>query len=115
RDANYTLYLYLNKEGRTAEAEACQERMQQAKKARAELALLTQRCQATPEDPALRCQIAEIFLRFGDEQEGLRWLLTNVQNHPGHAPSHLALADYYDRRNQPAKAAEHRRLAGMMR
>jgi predicted Zn-dependent protease len=112
RDANYTLYLYLNKEGKTAEAEACQERMRQAKQAREELASLTQRSQAAPEDPDLRVRIAQIFLQFGDEQEGLRWLLTNIQNHPHHAPSHLALAEYYDRQNQTARAAEHRRLAG---
>ncbi len=112
RDANYTLYLYLNKEGKTAEAEACQERMRQAKKAREELALLTQRSQAAPDDPDLRCRIGQIFLHFGDEREGIRWLLTNLQNHPRHAPSHLALADYYDKQNQTARAAEHRRLAG---
>lgn len=112
RDANYTLYLYLNKEGKTAEAEACQQRIEQGKKARAELALLTERSQAAPDDPDLRCRIGQIFLDFGDEAEGIRWLLTNLQNHPRHAPSHLVLADYYEKQNQNARAAEHRRLAG---
>jgi predicted Zn-dependent protease len=113
RDANYTLYLELNKQGRTAEAEACQERMRQAKKAREELASLMRRLQDTPDDVDLCCQVAQMFLRYGDEQEGLRWLSTILHNHPHHAPSHRALADYYDKQGQADRAAEHRRLAGM--
>jgi tetratricopeptide (TPR) repeat protein len=114
-EAHYTLYLGLTRQGRTAEARECQEQMERAraegKKTREELALLTQRLQAAPDDADLRCQIAQIFLRYGEE-EGLRWLLLNVQNHPGHRPSHLALADYYDKEGQTALAAEHRHLEG---
>ena len=87
--------------------------MRQAQKAREELATLTQRLQGAPDDADLRCQIAQIFLRFGGEEEGIRWLVTNLQNHPRHAPSHQALADHYDRQGQTDRAAEHRRLAGI--
>jgi hypothetical protein len=62
----------------------------------------------------LRCRIAQLFLCYG-EAEGLRWLLLNLQNHPNHRPSHLALADYYDQQGQAARAAAHRRLAGQAR
>ena len=103
RDANYTLYLCLKKQGRTAEAEACQERMRQAMKAREELAALTKRLQETPGDADLRYQIAQLFLRFGDEQEGVRWLATNLQNHPQHAPSQQALAAYHEKQREAAK------------
>jgi predicted Zn-dependent protease len=85
--------------------------MRQAQKAREDLAELTARLQATPDDADLPCQIAQVFLRYGDEQEGIRWLLTNLQNHPQHAGSHLALADYYVQHGQLARAEEHRRLA----
>ena len=112
RDANYTLYLELTKQGRKVEAELCQQRMQEAKKAREELALLTQRLGAAPDDADLRCRIAQIFLGYGDEEEGVRWLLTTLQNHPRHAPSHRVLADYYQTHGQNDRAAEHRRLAG---
>ena len=103
RDANYTLYLCLKKQGRTAEAEACQERMRQAMKAREELVTLTKRLQETPGDADLRYQIAQLFLRFGDEQEGVRWLATNLQNHPQHAPSQQALAAYHEKQREAAK------------
>jgi tetratricopeptide (TPR) repeat protein len=114
-DAHYALYLGLTRLGRTTEAKESRVRMEQAKKQakkdKEEMAVLTQRLQQAPDDVDLRCQIAQIFLRYGEE-EGLRWLLLNVQNYPNHRPSHLALADYYDKQGQPARAVEHRRLAG---
>jgi predicted Zn-dependent protease len=112
RDANYSLYLCLIQQGRTVEAEACQERIRESQKAREKLALLTRKLQSAPADANLRCQIAQMFLRYGAEDEGVRWLLASLQNHPNHAPSHQALADYYDRRGDTAQGAEHRRLAG---
>jgi predicted Zn-dependent protease len=111
RDANYALYLCLIRLGRKAEAEAYQERMKAAKKAREQLAILMQRLQQTPHDADLRCEIAQIFLGYGGEEEGVRWLVTNLQNHPRHAKSHLALADYYDKKGDSTSAARHRRLA----
>jgi predicted Zn-dependent protease len=114
-DAHYPLYLALTRLGRTDEAEACQVSMEQAKEqarqAKEEMARLTRRLQQSPDDADLRCQIAQLFLRFGEE-EGLRWLQLILQSHPNHRPSHLALADYYDKQGQTARAAEHRRLAG---
>jgi tetratricopeptide (TPR) repeat protein len=112
RDANYTLYLCLQQQGRAAEAEACQTRIREAKEAHEQVRLLTKRLQEAPNDPDLRCQIAKLFLRFGGEEEGIRWLLTILQQHPRHAATHLALADYYADHGQAARAAEHRRLAG---
>jgi tetratricopeptide (TPR) repeat protein len=111
----YSLYLCLSRQGRTAEAKECEARMEKAKEegkaATEQMSLLMNKMQASPDDPDLRCEIAQIFLRYGEE-EGLRWLLLNVQKHPGHRQSHLALADYYDKLGQTATAAEHRRLAG---
>jgi tetratricopeptide (TPR) repeat protein len=111
RDGNYTLYVCLSRLGRTAQAEACQKRLREAKEAREQIALLTRRLQGAPNDADLRCQIAQLFLRYGAEEEGVRWLLTTLANQPHHRPSHLALADYYEKHGQVARAAEHRRLA----
>jgi predicted Zn-dependent protease len=112
RDANYSLFLCLTHQGRTAEAEACQERMKQAEKVREQLAMLTRQLQETPGNADLRCQIAQLFLRYGAEEEGIRWLLATLETHPNHAPTHGALADYYDRKGEAARAALHRRQAG---
>jgi tetratricopeptide (TPR) repeat protein len=116
-DAHYTLFLCLTRLGRTAEAEACRVRMEQAKdegkKLKEEMAQLMAQLQQAPGDADLRCRIAQLFLRYGEE-EGLRWLQLNLQQHPNHQPSHLALADYYEKQGQPAPAAEHRRQAGVI-
>jgi tetratricopeptide (TPR) repeat protein len=114
-DANYALSLCMTRLGRTAEAKECLARMEQGKQegkqVKEELGQLVRQLQATPDDADLRCRIAQIFLK-GGEEEGLRWLLVNVQNHPGHRPSHRALADYYERQGNTVLAAEQRRLAG---
>jgi tetratricopeptide (TPR) repeat protein len=115
-DAYYTLSLALSQKGHKAEAEVCKERMQQAreeaKAAKVQLADLTKRLQETTDDADLRCEIGKIFLRYGEE-EGERWLVTNLQNHPGHRPSYLALADYYEKLGQPERGAEYRRRANV--
>jgi tetratricopeptide (TPR) repeat protein len=114
-EAHYGLYLGLTRLGKKAEAVACQARLdeakQQSKKDREALAVLSGQMRKAPDDADLRCQFAEIMLRQGDE-EGLRWLHFNLRQHPDHRPSHLALADYYDRNGQTNLAAEHRRQAG---
>jgi tetratricopeptide (TPR) repeat protein len=100
RDANHRLYLVLSQQGRIAEARECQARIHEAEKAHEELGRLLQRVQTAPDDPDLRCQIGQIFLNNGAEEEGLRWLRTALQNHPSHQPTRLALADYDARRGQ---------------
>jgi Flp pilus assembly protein TadD len=97
--------------GLTEEAEACQTRIKQARQDNEQLAILSQKLQAKPDDLDLRCQMAEIFLRQGEADEGLRWLQTNLQTQPKHRTTHLALATFYEKRGQEARAAEHRSMA----
>lgn len=111
-DANQALFLCLSEQGLTKEADECQARLKQARKDSEQLAALSQKLQANPNNPDLRCQMAEIFLRQREDEEGVRWLVANLQSHPNHRASHLALAEYYERIGQTALAGEHRRLAG---
>jgi tetratricopeptide (TPR) repeat protein len=99
-EANYTLFLGLNRQGRTAEAEACQQRSRRYDKDREQLAALTLRLQKAPNDPDLRCRIAQLFLRLGQEEEGLRWLVNTLRNFPRHRASQQALADFYARQGR---------------
>ncbi len=110
-DANHALFLCLSRQDKTAEAEQCQVRIRQAREDGEQLVLSLRRLQQTPQDADLRCRIAQIFLRQGQEREGERWLQQLLQTHPDHRPAHQALADYY-RRNGRADLAEwHHRLA----
>jgi tetratricopeptide (TPR) repeat protein len=108
-EANNALYQCLNRQGRKAEAEECLVRVRQAKENRDQLTALFRRLQQAPDDADLRCQVARLFLQLGQEEEGIRWLQVTLKRHPNHGPSHLALANYYDKIGQTTLAAQHRR------
>jgi Flp pilus assembly protein TadD len=110
-EANNALSYCLNREGRKAEAQECMVRIRRIKENREQLTVLTRRLQQAPDDADLRCQVAQLFLQLGQEEEGIRWLQVSLQSHPDHRASHLALADFYDKAGQATLAAQHRRLA----
>ena len=64
------------------------------------------------QDADVTCEIGDLFLRLGKEELGLHWLNLTLTHHPQHRPAHRLLADYYERKQQPDKAADHRRQAG---
>jgi predicted Zn-dependent protease len=66
---------------------------------------------AAPNDPTPRHEAGVIFLRNGQEQEGLRWLANALQQDPNYRPTHELLAEYFEKHGQPEKAAQHRLLA----
>lgn len=75
------------------------------------IAELTGRLQGRPMDPSLRCEIAKVFLRSGEDREAYLWLKSALRLDPKHVATHVALAEYYERNNLPAVAAGHRRQA----
>jgi tetratricopeptide (TPR) repeat protein len=64
---------------------------------------------ARPHDPAPRARAGKIFLKIGNEKEGLRWLYSALQLDPRHTESHSALRDYYRGKGQADRAAVHER------
>jgi Tfp pilus assembly protein PilF len=75
------------------------------------LGQLTKDALKAPHDPAPRCEVGLIFLRCGEEKEGVRWLNLALREAPAYPPAHQALADYYKRTGQADLAAQHARLA----
>lgn len=65
-----------------------------------------------PDDPDLRYEAAMLMMEqdMGAQAETL--LLTALTLDPNHAPTHAALADWYERQGKLEKAAKHRELAG---
>jgi len=53
-----------------------------------------------------------ICLRNNKDDDGLRWLVGALKLESRHKPSHLALAEYYDRAGKKDLAQQHRALAG---
>jgi tetratricopeptide (TPR) repeat protein len=70
-----------------------------------------------PRDADLRYRIGKVYLDYGLPRDGLTWLASALECDPGHKPTHLALADYYQDKigeapTYAALAEQHRRLAG---
>jgi predicted Zn-dependent protease len=105
RECLYQLGLALAATGDQAEAD----------KVMAEVNLLSLKgsvaADAAPETEAMRVQIAEAMLGMGRLNEAKEQLDKVVAETPDFGPAHRVLAIYYDRANQPDRAAEHRRLA----
>jgi len=64
-----------------------------------------------PDNPELRTREAEGLLGSGQEEEARRILEQVLERNPNYAFAHRLLAAYYEKKGQPAKAAEHRRRA----
>ncbi len=65
---------------------------------------LTREALNRPRDPAVRCELGVLFLRNGEEAEAL-------ECDANYRDAHRALADYFEGKGQPDRAAPHRRLA----
>jgi predicted Zn-dependent protease len=109
-----TLYNWLRclrKVGTPQQIAEVEKRFQQAEADLLRTRDLTREMLVRPEDPHLRMQVGEIYLRIGKEQEGLRWLLSALAVANDHAPTHQLLAQYYQQKGQFAAAENHRRAA----
>ncbi len=58
--------------------------------------LTTKDMSASPTDPALPCELGEIYLRFGMTARALHWLHHALKLDPNYRRAHEQLRDYYD-------------------
>jgi predicted Zn-dependent protease len=112
RQTVFALYQCLAQRGRTEEAKKYLAQVEALDADRKRLAELTEQVIKTRHAPALRCELGLVCLRLGQEQDGLRWLVSALIDDPTHAPAHRALADYYEKAGKPDLAAYHRQRGG---
>lgn len=107
--ALYTLFDSLRIQGREEEAAAA---MKQHEETRALLKqandLLKEEATKPSRGPSVPSEAGALLLRLGQERLGLYWLFQALERDPTHAPSHKALADYYEKTGEPERAAAHR-------
>jgi tetratricopeptide (TPR) repeat protein len=96
---------------KTEEARGCLEDLRAREAEALDVERLTSRSNREPNDVGLRFEIAMKLMRLGREPDAVTALLFVVEQEPRHAPAHLALADYFQRAAQPARAARHRRAS----
>jgi tetratricopeptide (TPR) repeat protein len=109
-EARFLLSQALRRQGRVQEAEkelaqhnADREMLRQTSQLLLEEA---ERPSSTADD---LFKIASVFLRSGQDRLALYWLDRALQRDPQHQPSRRALAEYYEKKGEPAKAEVHRR------
>jgi tetratricopeptide (TPR) repeat protein len=111
REALYTWLRCLHRMGKPDEVVVVEQQLKRCEKDLALLAGLTQKIAQRPDDPELRRQAGEVFLRNEQEEEGIRWLQSALAVRPDHPATHRSLAEHYQRKGQPARAAAHRARA----
>jgi Flp pilus assembly protein TadD len=107
----YTLFQCVQQTGTPNEIRAAEERWQRCEADLKRVGELARTISASPQDPDLRREIGELFLRNGRTQEGLRWLESALRIRPDHAPTHRVLASHYQRTGRADLAAYHNSLA----
>ena len=107
----YRLSMCLKLAGKENEAQATLARLKRLQADRDRLNDCLKATERTSQDPAPRAEAGAILLRIGQEEEGLRWLRSALRADPKHKPTHRALADYYQRKGDKERAAQHQRLA----
>ena len=114
-ETRYTLYLvFLAQPDRQRDAADELARWEQGRQTIARVTiLLRSELIARPKDPDLMAEAGELLFGQGEDQRGLFWLNRALSIDPNHKRSHKALAEYYDRTQNPTLAEAHRRyLAG---
>ena len=110
--AAYGLSEALEKQGKAGEAEPWRARADKLKDAEDRFTNLTTReMSARPRDPALHCQLGELYLERGSKDLGERWLLSALHLDPNYRRAHQTLARFYKEQGDEEKAEYHRRQA----
>jgi tetratricopeptide (TPR) repeat protein len=108
--AQYTLVSALKAQGRDREAAAA---LEHHKKSQAVLEkaskLLHDEALHPTTDPAVPFEIGSVLLDIGQDKTGLYWLHRALERDPDHQPTHRVLMEYYEKKGDTRKAAEHRR------
>jgi predicted Zn-dependent protease len=107
----YSLARSLRQQGKDQEAQTVEDRLAKlATDGQRIRKIIQEDINKSPNDPALRTEIGNILLRSGSDREGVQWLYSALKQDRTYAPAHRALADYFERIGEPARAAPHRRF-----
>jgi tetratricopeptide (TPR) repeat protein len=94
---------------KTAEARACLDELREREAKVIDVERLIARANREPQNVDLRYQIALELMNLGREEDAVGYLYLVLQQDRQHGPARQALADYFERTGQLARAARHRR------
>lgn len=108
REVLYGLQQTLSRLGKIPEAEEVQATLKQVDIDGRRMGEIVSELAKTPANAALRFEGAEIFLRNGVEEDGVRWLEMTLSSDPRHFDAHQRLAEIYERHGRTDRARVHR-------
>ncbi len=109
--AQFALCESLKQQGRMKEAALELKKYQSMRDDIENLKKLLRKMDRMPRDPDHLAGIGDILLRMKNEELGHQFMSRALAINPGHKKSHEILARFYERNNQPEKAARHRKMA----
>jgi tetratricopeptide (TPR) repeat protein len=109
-EVEFNLVACLQQAGRESEARVLQEKREKDAARQQKVNRLIQKEAENPRgDPEALYEIGALFLETGDARVGLYWLHRALQRSPEHQATHKLLAEFYEKKGEKEKAAEHRR------
>jgi Flp pilus assembly protein TadD len=84
----------LRRQGKDTEARTCEARLKKIDADLQQLHKISKAVMRAPNDPELRYEGGLLFLRNGEEAEGIRWLRTALRLAPGHRAARSALEEH---------------------
>jgi tetratricopeptide (TPR) repeat protein len=107
-EAEFTLVAALQSQGRWDEANAALEQYRKDTALLRRVAkVLHEEAEHPSTDPDALSELGAAFLRT-NERAGLYWLHRALRCDPGHQPTHKVLAEHYESKGEPEKAASYR-------
>jgi Flp pilus assembly protein TadD len=100
--------LALARLGRTEEARLDQQRATELRQDEARIAELVRQVNLEPHNQDLRAEVAAWLFAHGRDEAGVRWANAVLAVDPGHPGANQSLADYHNRRGDPARANYYR-------
>jgi len=97
--------------GQEEEAKSYERKVEDVVRQVERLNTLTLKISNSPDDVAARSEIGVLLIRLGHVKPAYRWLMSALELSPGHAPTHLALAEYHEAIGDPQQARNHRLAA----
>jgi hypothetical protein len=94
--------------GEDARWRTAHDRLQELRTEERQMVRLLDQCREAPRDVRPRFELGRWKQQHGDEPDGLRWLFSSLFVDEHFAPTHEALAEYFERTGQPYWAAQHR-------
>ncbi len=110
-DAHHNLALVLRRLGRSEEAQRHEATVRDIRRTLERLHSVCVDIAKNVSSADRRHEAGLLHMKLGDEERALLWWLSALQDDPNHQPTHEVLAEFFEKKGERSRAAEHRARA----